>query len=423
MTYGRGGARPPRRQVSYEQILERVHSNLYSIVAEAVDDCKVEEDKWGSSEMVKRIVGYIYKAAKAVEVNKPWQEVAKALVNSAMGSYESACGERPWFYQMALGNAFTSAVWELMQTRGKPNVHFQDVQDFVVREFESNLDRSLLSKAVWDATEATFSDPTVVGKVFRAVKNTYQPIFEEMLNDTRPVEEARKVELFTKKWMEASMQRAWSSIDPDQADTILSAQKIQQLFQNLIAPFGEGHDYTCIPVALVENIGRPPRNWRFLRQTVSKMLEDWKQAHATPQPAKRRKKAAQQPDEEMEGEELEKEQEELGEVVNGKNGLAKEEEEEALYEEDAELQDALVKDEEEELGGAGADAPAEMGHPECTSDGDCLGNPESSLVRHIIEGDDGDVYCEVCWASFLAHNEELEGQWEDGENAGQPFTQ
>ena len=32
-----------------------------------------------------------------------------------------------------------------------------------------------------------------------------------------------------------------------------------------MAPFGEGHEYTCIPVALIEQIGRPPRNWKFLK--------------------------------------------------------------------------------------------------------------------------------------------------------------
>lgn len=48
--------------------------------------------------------------------------------------------------QLALGNALTSAVWELVQSRGV-RVHFQDVQDFVVAEFERHLDGCMLSKA------------------------------------------------------------------------------------------------------------------------------------------------------------------------------------------------------------------------------------------------------------------------------------
>ena len=53
-----------QHQVSHEQILERVHQNLYSVVGEAVDEVKHDEMKWSQSEMVKRIVNYIYKGCK-----------------------------------------------------------------------------------------------------------------------------------------------------------------------------------------------------------------------------------------------------------------------------------------------------------------------------------------------------------------------
>ena len=60
-------------------------------------------------------------------------------------------------------------------------MHFQDVQDFVVREFEQHLDKSLLTKAgmelgnlgegkvhrsqaVWDATMLTFKDKDIQPK-------------------------------------------------------------------------------------------------------------------------------------------------------------------------------------------------------------------------------------------------------------------
>eukprot|EP00435_Cladocopium_sp_Y103_P017664 s3127_g4.t1 len=336
------------RQVSQEQILERIHGNLYSIVGEAVDDVKVEEDKWSRTEIVKRIVGYIYKAAKTPDLmHKPWQEasagwlmvihvlgvfrvrshimtfpctigasethqknlsfalgvrwqqtktvcppaqISKTIVHHGMGSYVSACSERPWFYQLALGNAFTSAVWELVQAsaRGRPQVHFQDVQDFVVREFEQHLDKSLLTKAVWDATMLTFKDRDIQPKIFKAVHNTYQPALDELLADTRPIDDARKVETFTRRWMETSMQRAWSALES--AEQVLTSGQVIRLFQNLIAPFGEGHEYTCIPSMLVDQIGRPPRNWKFLRTAVSKMFDDWHAAQAAPQPSKRRKK-------------------------------------------------------------------------------------------------------------------------------------
>lgn len=453
-SWPQGNHGPPHhrgRQVSQEQILERIHGNLYSIVGEAVDDVKVEEDKWSRTEIVKRIVGYIYKAAKTPDLmHKPWQEISKTIVHHGMGSYVSACSEKPWFYQLALGNAFTSAVWELVQAsaRGRPQVHFQDVQDFVVREFEQRLDKSLLTKAVWDATMLTFKDRDIQPKIFKAVHNTYQPALDELLADTRPIDDARKVETFTRRWMETSMQRAWSALES--AEQVLSTGQVIRLFQNLIAPFGEGHEYTCIPSMLVDQIGRPPRNWKFLRTAVSKMFEEWHAAQTAPQPSKRRKKGGggggEEPEEAEEQEatrdeeeevpaeeENPPEEEELGDFAaeNGTNGAKEEvlEEEDAelkdpwetLEPEDAELEDLDVKD-GEDLNGAGGEAlPEENGHPECTSAGDCLGAPSDGLVRHMIEGEDGDVYCEACWHSFMFHNPDLEGLWEDGDQAGQRY--
>merc|ERR1712137_322431 len=46
-------------------------------------------------------------------------------------------------------------------------------------------------------------------------------------------------------------------------------------------------------------------------------------------------------------------------------------------------------------------------HPECTSGEDCIGSSSDKLVRHILEGDMGDLYCESCWQSFLEQNPSL----------------
>eukprot|EP00490_Sorites_sp_Unknown_P000989 CAMPEP_0114688214 /NCGR_PEP_ID=MMETSP0191-20121206/63245_1 /TAXON_ID=126664 /ORGANISM="Sorites sp." /LENGTH=301 /DNA_ID=CAMNT_0001975455 /DNA_START=275 /DNA_END=1180 /DNA_ORIENTATION=+ len=292
----------------------------------------------------------------------------------------------------------------------------------------------------------TFKDKDIQPKIFRAVHNTYQPALDELLADTRPIEDARKVETFTRRWMETSMQRAWSALDS--AEKVLNQGQVIRLFQNLIAPFGEAHEYTCIPVMLVEHIGRPPRNWKFLRTAVAKMFEEWQLAAAAPQPSKRRKKgggeevpepaeqeAPRDEEEEVPAEEEQEliapEEEELEDPANT-NGTKEEvlEEEDAelkdpwednLEEEDAELEDLEMKD-GEEANAEGIDGlPEENGHPECTSAGDCLGAPSDGLVRHMIEGEDGDVYCEACWHSFMFHNPDLEGLWEDGDLAGQRY--
>jgi hypothetical protein len=49
------------------------------------------------------------------------------------------------------------------------------------------------------------------------------------------------------------------------------------------------------------------------------------------------------------------------------------------------------------------------GHPECTSADGCIGNPTLKLVRHIIDGHRGDVYCALCWDTFIENNPDLVG--------------
>jgi len=66
--------------------------------------------------------------------------------------------------------------------------------------------------------------------------------------------------------------------------------------------------------------------------------------------------------------------------------------------------------------------PSGDGHPLCTSAEDCIGGPRDLLVRHLLEGEAGDVYCAACWESFYDQRLTLEGVWEDGPNAGKPYV-
>merc|ERR1719336_2987087 len=54
----------------------------------------------------------------------------------------------------------------------------------------------------------------------------------------------------------------------------------------------------------------------------------------------------------------------------------------------------------------------EGGHPLCTSQEDCQGTEEDPLIRHLLNGRPGDVYCRTCWTSFLEQNPHLEGEEE-----------
>merc|ERR1740124_1141958 len=68
------------------------------------------------------------------------------------------------------------------------------------------------------------------------------------------------------------MGRAWSSMD---SSALLSEATVCRLFQNLTAPFGDSHPFSCIPGGLTERIGRPPRTWEFLATCVQQLFRTW----------------------------------------------------------------------------------------------------------------------------------------------------
>lgn len=61
------------------------------------------------------------------------------------------------------------------------------------------------------------------------------------------------------------------------------------------------------------------------------------------------------------------------------------------------------------------------GHPMCYmyEYGECKGTPSDRLVWHKV--DEGDTYCELCWAQFYESRPDLEGEWALTRNADEFF--
>ena len=53
---------------------------------------------------------------------------------------------------------------------------------------------------------------------------------------------------------------------------------------------------------------------------------------------------------------------------------------------------------------------ADQGHPRCTMEEDCQGSPSDILIRHLLNGAEGDIYCRTCWDRFVEMNPALEGE-------------
>jgi len=397
---GRNGRAPPQA-VPQEQMMERLHTVLYESVGDAVKHVQATDDKWSESEMVKRIVRYIYKASTADGVaTLPWEEACKKFLSHALGAYTGSCQERPWFYDLDLADAFARATWEVLTANAsQPRPQYPQVEDIAKTEYESWLDQTLHNKAMWISVEEVFqNDSKVQGKIFASLQKTYPPALDEVIEDRRQLEDLEKLQMFVKKWITDCLTRSWNAIGD--SERILSEDIAVRLFQKLLAPFGPENGFSCLPSILTENIGRPPDHWPFIRQTVRGIFRNWNAVATSGGAAKKRRKTAAAEDDDNE---------------NGSPPARAPPRRAPAVPDDDPPEEGLDPEEppaDADLEGEDALEGDPPGHPMCTSQEDCQGSAEDILIRHILNGKNGDLYCRTCWESFLQQNPHLEGREE-----------
>ncbi len=304
----KSGQRLQPGTASEEEVFERAYRLLYSHIWEASRDVANLEPEFSHQELARRVAKYFYKAARAPELlAMPWEQAARQFVDHAMQGYSTAYSERPWFFELELGQTVCAGLWELLRSsRADPCRNSQAMERVVIARYESSMDTLILEKAMWDATMATFPDQAVGPKVYKALLRVRAAALEKampagardckagrggkgrMLSDRRRQEALEKVENFLKEWMESAMSRAWQAVD--HSDSLITEVSVLRLFQSLVAPFGEDHPFSCVPADLTEAIGRPPHDWPFLRKAVRAMFASWRRV--APGNPKRRKKGA-----------------------------------------------------------------------------------------------------------------------------------
>jgi len=395
---------------SLEAVLENIHKSLYNIVGVAVALVSSTEKTWSQQEMVKRIV-----RAKSPELlTLHWEDLAKKLVDQAMGSYGAACEDKQWFYEIGLSQAFAAAAWELLCMNGKPRVRFSQVRELVEQEYEGSLDRTLRTKAMREATNIVFPNSKVQRKIFNALHKTYDGALDLSMADSRPLPELERVEIFVKKWIHDSMNRAWGGVEA--SEVTLTDKMVLRLFQTLMAPFGDESPHSCIPECLTGDIGRPPQDWKFMEHVVKKLCDTWEMEAKTNNTGGRSKKKRKGSD----GVAIADSKDPPG-VLNyftRKDPVGGSEKTDPSLKRGPspagsfDPEDNLA--EEVDLGSE------RQQHPDCTSAEGCIGHRHQNLIHHMVaHAEEGDVYCKDCWCSFFKQNKYLQGFWEDGPLQGQ----
>lgn len=378
-----------------DAVYERVHNGLYNVIGEAAVRVQhLDTDGWSAAEIAKKIVRHVYKAASDPELlNMPWEIACKEMIARAMHGYSSACGDCGWFFDIELIPAFMEAAMAIFSFAGQA-VHADAVYEVIQAEYEDVLDRRMLDKALWDVTQAVFPEDKVRSKVFNALSKSYWPALDEILNDGNlPREfmygldeqtELRRVETFTRRWLDDGISRAWVAIEQSQVG--LNERTLKELLKHLITPFGEEHPYSCLPGAFIDRLGRPPADWAFIRTCVTELFRSWNGQSSGPAKKKRKTK--------------------------NKNNTEEDEFAKALLPTGEAGEEAATKFGAEPSAEDGTDEG--FGHPKCTSVDDCIGSPLHPLVRHVHNGKPGDIYCEPCWESFCQRNPNLKGVPEEG---------
>merc|ERR1712072_937489 len=163
------------------------------------------------------------------------------------------------------------------------------------------MDNILLEKAVWEIAMAIFDNEKVTSKIFKALNQAHKPALNAAMAMPGGASENDRIEAFMRHWIEVSMSRAWMSVDSE--GTILNEETVSQLFLGLVVPFGEEHPFSCIPAALMPNIGRPSMNWPFVAPTVAAVFAEFREAETASsefREAKRRRKGRAQGEENKE---------------------------------------------------------------------------------------------------------------------------
>lgn len=281
-------SRRRRFPISHQQALANAHDALYNAIWQATLPIASMDTEWSHSEMTKRIVKTLYKAAQPVELlSQPWDQAAQQIQENAIHNFASSCGEKPWFFEVDLAPAVCALAWETIQASTfRPRPDFEELEKVCTGQYEDLMDVLLMEKAIWAATSAVLGEAVPVNKISKILLSTHQGAFNLVMSYSKPATDSEKVELFMQCWLNHSMERIGWSLN---SAAICTQEIVESLFQALVAPFGEKHPFSCVPAALTRRIGRPPSEWPFLREAVKVLFETWARTGCGEASAKRRR--------------------------------------------------------------------------------------------------------------------------------------
>lgn len=226
---------------------------------------------WSEADVIRRTMGYIWKASKNLQQMESWQHVTKRFVTEAMKAYISACEEKVWFDYVNIGKVFTMFLSGIFRKspfespwKFKDLPTDDELAKHVDHIFRRSMTRSTFSRALWKVVEAMSNEP-------RERARMWQMLFKTAPHPDVPKDKVKDLELaqaWLKRWMEESIYRIRSA----NSDGVMDQTFFTSLFQKLLYPFGVQQNYTMIPIEYLKDGRGPPEKWDFIEKEVKRLL-------------------------------------------------------------------------------------------------------------------------------------------------------
>lgn len=287
---GKGNFAAARLPPSPDEVANQVHSALTEALSEAVEPVAHLEESWSPEELRKRIVRYLYKGFKAEDFTSlSWSEAVRKFVQKSTIDYTRVCSEKPWFNELDVAPALSSASWCLASAcKGWPRPpQTKEVHDVATEWHQVALNKLKVDKVLWETIQSIFPiEEKSQTKLWNGLSKSYESAYEAARLTSRTADAVGRAERFVHEWVFDSIGRAWNGVKD--ADQVLNDNALAEFFQCLVAP----HDssFSCLPIPLVDGLERSSDEWSsFLHDTVHAWFQKFENP-AAPASKKKRKK-------------------------------------------------------------------------------------------------------------------------------------
>lgn len=257
---------------------QNAKSMLQAEVPLAMKGLAEKETAWSPSDLSKRTLKYFVGGLSAAEHQEDWNAAAEKFMRSSLDSFSRACCSKPWFLDAEdlLKPILHSVSWELIQDCSDASECLpESLQELVEECYGRMMDGCNFDHSVRDAVHQSFGQhgKEIEAKVVTALLRTHEGAVKKATEAEGS--SMRKIEAFTKSWMNLGMDRA--SVMLSHPEELFSEDAILELFRLLLSPT-ISESYTCVPRHLRSPKGRPPRNWNYIRPCVRELLKRWREA-------------------------------------------------------------------------------------------------------------------------------------------------